>query len=244
MVGAPVSCVDVHAVANGCVNGTASCGVAQGQHKQGNTMIINSEFNTTRDRSEYLMELFEAYYDRVYAFARKNTTPDKAEDVAQEVFIKLMEHPRLEEMTLTISYLFKIAHNLIKRGHARNMTFKSIINDRMSHRDPVIDDQDASRALPVDSEQLKEGLESLTDSERVVIRMIVCEGYSYDHVARSLGVTVSRVNNWRHRGLAKLRKHVQEIKIDSTSYCTESLDRIHRGSGISGKCCADPDFQA
>ena len=41
--------------------------------------------------------------------------------------------------------------------------------------------------------------------ERDAIRMVVVEGRSYAEAARSLGVSVTTINNWKHRGLEKLR---------------------------------------
>ena len=40
--------------------------------------------------------------------------------------------------------------------------------------------------------------------------MIVWEGKSYDHAAQSLEVSVTTINNWKHRGLAKLRKFADQ----------------------------------
>jgi len=45
----------------------------------------------------------------------------------------------------------------------------------------------------------------LAGDERDAIRMVVVEGRSYAEAARSLGVSVTTINNWKHRGLAKLR---------------------------------------
>ena len=36
--------------------------------------------------------------------------------------------------------------------------------------------------------------------------MIVCEGLSYEDAAASLGVRVSTINNWKYRGIQKLKQ--------------------------------------
>ncbi|MFM7261741.1 MAG: RNA polymerase sigma factor, partial [bacterium] len=49
-------------------------------------------------------------------------------------------------------------------------------------------------------------LRQLTNEEQAAVRLIVCEGLGYQAAARSLGVPVSTINNWKYRGLVKLRQ--------------------------------------
>jgi DNA-directed RNA polymerase specialized sigma24 family protein len=49
-------------------------------------------------------------------------------------------------------------------------------------------------------------MNELTSEEQQALKLIVQEGCSYQHAANALGVTVTTINNWKHRGLAKLRK--------------------------------------
>ncbi|MFM7133611.1 MAG: sigma factor-like helix-turn-helix DNA-binding protein, partial [Planctomycetota bacterium] len=50
----------------------------------------------------------------------------------------------------------------------------------------------------------------LEKDEQDAIRMIVCEGKSYQHAAEALGVSVTTINNWKHRGIVKLRRLMQD----------------------------------
>ena len=77
------------------------------------------ESNTRLKRADLVLGLFEAYYDRVYAFARKSAEPAIAEDATQEAFVRLLQHPRLEELEISISYLLKIVHNILRRRYSR-----------------------------------------------------------------------------------------------------------------------------
>ena len=169
------------------------------------------------ERSEQVLELFDKYYDRVYAFARKSAGPTVAEDVAQEVFVRLMQHPRLEELTISISYLLKIAHNLLRRRHTRGTRLREILDDEVRPREiNRMSFTHASQARDGRGELVAEALNQLSSEEQDAIRMIVCEGRSYAHAANSLGVSVTTINNWKHRGLKKLRGHVyrDETMID------------------------------
>ena len=162
------------------------------------------------DRSEQVLELFDNYYERVYAFARKSAGPTVAEDVAQEVFVRLMQHPRLEELTISISYLLKIAHNLLRRRHTRGTRLREILDDEVRPRE--LDRMSETHGRGSEDGRggaVSDAMSHLSSEEQDAIRMIVCEGRSYAHAARSLGVSVTTINNWKHRGLKKLRGHME-----------------------------------
>jgi len=166
--------------------------------------------------SDRVLDLFDAYYDRVYAFARKSAGPSVAEDVAQEVFIRLLQHPRLEELTLSISYLLKIAHNLLRRRHTRSVRLNEILDEHIRPREERRYDEELPMPVAADNGALKRAYDRLSSEEQDTIRMIVCEGRSYAHAARSLDVSVTTINNWKHRGLAKLRRHMEAEKAMGT----------------------------
>ena len=158
-------------------------------------------------RAEIVLDLFDSYYERVYAFARKSAGPSVAEDVTQEVFVRLLQHPRLEELTLSISYLLKIAHNLLRRRHSRGVRLNEILDEHIrpgEHRKY----EDSQIQDTADINELENAYNTLSTDERDAIRMIVCEGKSYAHAARSMDVTITTINNWKHRGLTKMRKHM------------------------------------
>jgi RNA polymerase sigma factor (sigma-70 family) len=54
--------------------------------------------------------------------------------------------------------------------------------------------------------KIDDALQQLSNDERDAIRLIIQDGKSYTHAAKALGVTVTTINNWKHRGLSKLRK--------------------------------------
>ena len=175
-------------------------------------MIANEE------KSDFVLRLFDAYYDRVYAFTRKSAPADVAEDVTQEVFIRLLQHPRLEELTLSVSYLIKIAHNLLRRRHSRGVRLRELLStavadgliERHGRTDRPVTDTD-DRGL--ETTQIQEAVGQLSNDEQNAIRLIICEGKSYEHAARSLDVSVTTINNWKHRGLKKLRSFAEKAEM-------------------------------
>lgn len=174
-----------------------------------------SPVHATQIRAALVLDLFDLYYERVFAFLRKSTTPDAAEDLAQETFVRLLQHPDLESLTLSISYLLKIAHNLLRRRYARASRLRELLEER-AHNEPELSGgvAKASKYAAGDlgshsaGEVLETALGLLSRDEEDAIRLIVCEGKSYQHAAQSLGVSVSTINNWKHRGIIKLRNLV------------------------------------
>jgi RNA polymerase sigma-70 factor (ECF subfamily) len=149
-------------------------------------------------RGSLVLSLFNQYYERVYWFARRSVDAPTAEDVAQEVFVRLMRIPDLEDRVVTISYLIKVADNLIKRRHKQlrqheRFATRSASDDRV--------DQATHEGDP----ECQRALGRLSSTEHAALRMIVCEGLSYEAAALALDVKVSTVNNWKFRGIQKLR---------------------------------------
>jgi len=110
---------------------------------------------------------------------------------------------RLPEITVNVSYLIKIADNLIKRRYNKNQRFNRFLEcaeemapESTGRRAPVVE---------VDRAELDRHLAHLSPKEADSVRLVICEGLSYQEAAVSMGVPVSTVNNWKYRGLQKLK---------------------------------------
>ena len=168
------------------------------------------------DRANLILELFEAYYKRVYCFSRKSLAPNAAEDIAQEVFTRLLQVKNLEDKEITSSYLIKIADNLIKRRYNKGQRKNRYID---SQREEAIRDVRQHRIEEPrwSNCDITEALASLPTHERDAVRLVVCEGLSYEEASASLGVPVSTVNNWKFRGINKLKKHAELAEVKQSA---------------------------
>lgn len=170
-------------------------------------------------RARIVGELYERAYHRVYCFARKSVGDEEAEEVAHESFVRLLKVRNLERMTISVAYLLRIAENLLKRRFERAQRYRVILERSGMVVSAATENLDVTPgSLPevmnpdgieCDVGRLDTVLCQLTDEEQTAVRLIVCEGLDYQAAACSLGVPVSTINNWKHRGLAKLRKLVQ-----------------------------------
>ncbi len=173
--------------------------------------------------SRSIIILFEQYYERVYCFARRSLDQATAEDISQEVFVRLMNIQNLESRSINVSYLIKIADNLIKRRHRRMRRFDAILAG-----DEARSDASSARSGEHGAEiESTAGVfsgpawEALTEGEQDAVRLVVCEGLSYENAARSLDVRVSTLNNWKFRGIQRLKEHVDH----SAAHRREGTDR-------------------
>lgn len=178
-------------------------------------------------QNQVVQDLFEQYSERLFCFARKFLPPNQSEDIVQEVFTRLMQVEELDTRTISIGYLIKMADNLIKRKYRRAQRFCRYMQEEGARRAaeaprPVSHDSVASghRAWSPD---LAEALASLPLREQQALRFIICEGMSYEATARTMGVPISTLNNWKFRGLQKLRDYALS---EARSGCAESPARV------------------
>ncbi len=177
-------------------------------------------------RSRRVQELFDLHHERVLVFLRRLTTAEQADDLAQEVFFRLLQLKNLESRELSIGYLFRIGENLVRKRYHRDRRHRQAseelrygsdsIEGRMaSERERVPGVAGGGDMAFVGNNALDRAMEVLTENEQVAIRLIICRGLSYEQAARSLGVSVSTINNWKHRGIKKLRRVIDEARIES-----------------------------
>lgn len=167
----------------------------------------------TQSRSTLILQLFDDYYTRVFCFARKSLPAEQAEDIAQEVFTRMLQLEHLERIEISISYLIKTADNLIKRRWNRGQRFHRYVdNVKTGVRPPARTER--PNICAETREDMNARLSRLTDAERETVRMVICEGMSYQEASEAMGVPVSTINNWKYRGLQKLKEDAGIDTID------------------------------
>ncbi len=191
------------------------------------------------------LELFDRYHRRVFSFLRRLTTTERAEDLTQEVFFRVLQIQNLENREISVSYLFRIGENLVRKAYHREQRVRRS-NEELRLRGRVrssddsvvapgsgpVDQSSGSEVALVGSEALVRAMELLTRNEQAAVRLIVCRGLSYEQAARSLGVSVSTVNNWKHRGVNKLRRIIVDAGGSSASHESRIAHPTrHQGGG-------------
>lgn len=191
-------------------------------------------------RSKFVRELFEAHYERVFCFLSRRVSAERAEDLAQEVFFRLLKHRSLETVEVSRSYLFKIAENLVKNSVRRDSRRRELacqLRELIRARDQG--NSGGLKSVVIDHGSMDQALAVLTANERSAITLIVCRGLSYEAASIALGVSVTTINNWKHRGIKKLRERTESEAAEGP-HARESIPgedsgvskNPHRGHGI------------
>lgn len=151
--------------------------------------------------------LYNKYKNKIQYFIY-NIIKDyqKAEDIAQEVFIYVIQN-KIKE-----GYTFKYYIYLVAKSRAYNYinseNRKKEINEQYFSKENAQVEEDIIDII-TKNEKRKEVLESinlLEDKYKNAIYLSNIEGLSYKETAEILGETVPNIKNLVHRGKSKLRK--------------------------------------
>lgn len=154
--------------------------------------------------NEFFEAALEAHQTPLLRYAmRLVRDEDAAQDIVQEVFLRLFRSPPREGHSRQIStWLYRVAHNLCI-DHIRK-------ESRMREQERFIP-QPAQGALPSDGlsrEETRRGLEilmmRLSANQRTVLILKIEEGKSYREISEITGLSISNVGFQIHYALKKL----------------------------------------
>ena len=145
-----------------------------------------------------------------------------AEDIGQEVFLKayrdfdsLRDNPSAGGWLKTVTRNLSLNH--LSRYRARWQFFSEIFS-----REGEDDEREMDFASPVETRQqvedadrrrlLHNALMKLPASQRVPLVLYHYEGLSYDEIARSLNISLSKAKTDIHRGREALRQKLERIR--------------------------------
>lgn len=161
----------------------------------------------------FLRRLSEAYHQPlVRYFQRRVGGRDEAEDLTQEVFLRLVRRPDAEQIDNPEAFLFRTAVNLLRDRARRGKTFSG-------HQAEIFHQQDRFEALS--PERVLEGRQSLSSALRVleeldertrdVFILHRLEGLKYEEIANLYGVSVSSIEKYIIKALAHLARRVGPV---------------------------------
>lgn len=140
-------------------------------------------------------EAFTKYADTVYRVAYHNTSSTvDAEDITQEVFLKLLKAPKLfKDSEHLKAWLIRVTINLcrdlLRKNRIRLVSSEEMKDNSVIDENPVLE---AVRALP--------------EKYRNTIYLHYYEGYTAREIGKILGAKESTVLSWLARGREILRK--------------------------------------
>lgn len=148
---------------------------------------------------------------RIFSFAHYSLrAKEDAEDVTQEVFIKLWQHWQKIDHGKLGGWLMRVAHNVVI-DHVRKQ--KPIQNNVDQYADVAEQVGNSNEEAQLDQaffrDQLQQAIKTLDDPFRSILIMRDVQGMSYAEIQISLDISESQVKVYLHRARRKLRDNKQ-----------------------------------
>lgn len=156
--------------------------------------------------------LFDQLWENVYSAALRLTrSPEMAQDLSQEVFVRLWEQrSKLPDVTNIYAYLYTITRNLVT-DFLRKKVFqdsnKPFLVSYYQHNDA---DPFSSLELREQKEKLKVAIDQLPLQLKQVVTLAYFEGRSHKEIAAVLQITPASSRIYLVRAIAMLRKHSEQ----------------------------------
>jgi RNA polymerase sigma-70 factor (ECF subfamily) len=160
--------------------------------------------------------LQQAYFERratlLRFFAARTGSASDAEDLVQELFLKLSTLETAVEVENPGAYLFRLASNLMldrarqrRRSQARDSAYREATVERAAGQD-VADQPDAEQTLAARQRLalLLARLGDLPEKTRAAFRLHKFEGLSHSETAARMGVSRSAVEKYISAALKHL----------------------------------------
>lgn len=166
-------------------------------------------------------EIVEKHREAIFNLCvRYLGSPEDAEEIAQDVFIKLYRHiPKYEPRAKLSTLLYRMAVNLSLNRIRDRKRRRWISLDRF----PETSVQDGSRDIQDQPQQLlerkerqtavRQAVDALPPNQRMAVILKRFQGLSYAEIADVMSCSVSAVESRLHRAKQTLRKKLSSLVI-------------------------------
>ncbi len=150
-----------------------------------------------------LATICEKLYPRIHRYlSHKVDNPKDAEDLAGEVFVRMLEGIRDQTGNLE-AWLFRVAGNLLT-DHYRKRAVRTE-TDGLPEEIAGGEDPAAATERKLSGERLKRGMKALTEEQKEVVILRIILGYEVGEVAAMMERSAGAVRALQFRALSALR---------------------------------------
>lgn len=170
------------------------------------------EENST-SRFSQIEVLFRKYSDRILKYIRTRINSlEEAENLAQDVWMRIMESDVAICVDTVLSYLYKIASNLVN-DYLRNLYSKKGAHEEISKHQPTLSDITPEEDLCVKqiSDLEAKRIECLPRQRRIIYTMSRFEDKSVSDIAELLSLSFRTVENHLRMGRKDVREYLMAI---------------------------------
>lgn len=165
-------------------------------------------------RSDHKMrfqKIFDENYERIRNFLYYRLgNIEKAEDLTQEVFVKLWENRKKIEEGKEKAFLYKVATNLFNNHHKREKIHLEFLNSKAIKVN--IETPQYLLELNEFDKKLEEAISGLPEVCRTIFLMNRIDKYTYAEIAEIRSVTVKAIEKQMFKALTLLREKLK-VKI-------------------------------
>lgn len=155
--------------------------------------------------------LAERYRDRVYTFALYNLQrPEEAEDVTQDVLIKLWKHHEGVDPERLGAWVMRVARNacidVVRKRQTYGAVFAREVEVEVAANFTAVEpDAEKSVERLEFRKELEDALAELEDPFRSIVIMREIQDMKYNEIADALEIPLNTVKVYLHRGRRMLR---------------------------------------
>jgi RNA polymerase sigma-70 factor (ECF subfamily) len=155
----------------------------------------------------WFRSVFDQYYESIRSFAYYKTGDvELADDVVQEVFLKLWANRATVRDDTVKALLYTIATNTIKNHYKHQQVVYRF--ERQGRGDERADAADTNVRQEELNRQLQDALAAIPEKARDVFLMNRIEGLSYTEIAQRLNLSVKAIEKRMSEALAVLRSRI------------------------------------
>ena len=157
---------------------------------------------------------FEKHYRELHRYlVRRLPRTQDANDLIQEVFLRVLRLPRTELVRTPQAYVYGIAshvvHELRMRLQHERVTFDSHAVDHLSEQPSELPPDELAERLST-QRQLEQALARLPPTHQAVLLLHKRDGLSREEVAIALGLSAHTVKKYIFQAMAQMRAEWRE----------------------------------
>jgi RNA polymerase sigma-70 factor (ECF subfamily) len=138
---------------------------------------------------------------------RRVTARVDAQDLAQEVYLRLLRAEQLDLVIEPQAYLYRVASNVAAEWHVRARQSKPHSTEELellvelTTPETIVDQE-------IETARLDAALRTMTPMVRAVLYLKLREAMTHEDIARHLGITTRMVRRYLTGGYAELRRQL------------------------------------
>ena len=189
---------------------------------------LMARFVKTRDRQVFAV-LFQRYERKMINHARRFVRdPARAEELAQDVFVRVYTTKRYEPQTKFSTWLYRVATNVclneLRRPEHQQLVASIDASAEGSVPElsaPNADPETAARTQQLAS-RLSAAMARLPPKQRAAFLMARQDQMTHEEIADALETSVSAVKSLIHRALEALRREALSVMNDPVTLAQEA----------------------